>query len=112
MYQVSSETIDEQTKSTQVPFQEWRFQITNGNEGEMTVSDPLLDNITAATERANSEFLRNSYKLREIRFTTYRTDFTKNMVINVRGLPYLVKGISTAIDGTSIKTTIRAVRYE
>lgn len=112
MYQLTSETISDDIKSSEVDLQEWKFKITNGNTGEMTVSDPLLDTETAASERAKSEFLKNSYKLIEIRFTTYRTDFTKNMVINVKGLPYLVKGIGTTIDGTTLKTTIRAVRYE
>jgi len=112
MYEVTSQTITEDFKAVSVPPIEWKFQISNGNTGEMVVSDPLLDTIEAATERAKSEFLNNSYKLKEVRFSTYRTDFTKNQVINIEGLPYLVKSIGTQIDATTIKTTIRAVRYE
>lgn len=112
MYEANSETITENYKATEVPLQEWKFQITNGNDGVIIISDPLLDNLTAATERAKSEFLKNSYKVREIRFTTYRTDFTKNQTINVQGLPYLIKGITTQADDKSIKTSIRAIRYE
>ena len=112
MYEVTSETITEDYKAAEVPLNEWKFNITNGNTGTVIISDPLLDTVAAATERAKSEFLKNSYKVREIRFTTYRTDFTKNMTINVKGLPYLVKGITTAVDSKSVKTNIRAVRYE
>lgn len=112
MYQVTSEAISEDLKASEAAYSEWKFKITNGNEGEMTISDPLLDTQAAALERARSEFIDNSYKLREVRFSTYRTDFTKNMVINVKGLPYLVKSISTSIDEVAIKTTVRAVRYE
>ena len=112
MYEVASDTISEDYKASEVPLAEWKFQITNGNDGAIIISDPLLDTVEAATERANSEFLKNSYKTREIRFATYRTDFTKNQTINVQGLPYLIKGITTQINDKSIKTTIRAVRYE
>ena len=111
-YKIESETITEETKATSVPLNEWKFQITNGNTGELVVSDPLLDTEVIATERAKSEFLKNSYAIRKIQFRTHRTDFVKNQTINVRGLPYLVKDIKTDITSTSIKTTIGAVRYD
>ena len=112
MYSVSSSTITEDSKANEVPLQEWLFQISNGNTGKLVISDPLLDTTASATERAKSEFLKNSYKVRSVTFSTYRTDIEKNMTINVRGLPYLVKSIGTSINQTSIKTLIKAIRYE
>ena len=112
MYEATSQTISEDYKAENTPSEEWKFQIDNGNTGEMTISDALLETEALAEERAKSEFLKNSYKLQEIRFGTYRTDLYKNQTINVKGLPYLVKSVSTAINKTSIKTGIRAVRYE
>ena len=112
MFKVSSQTMTEDYKAESVPQIEFKFQITNGNIGEKVISDPLLDSYARAEERAMSEFLKTSYKTREVRFTTWRTDLTKNMIINIKGLPYIVKSLSTIITGTSIKTTVRAVRYE
>jgi len=112
MFQITSQTITEDTKAELVPLIEWKFQISNGNTGEVVISDPLLDSYDRALERANSEFLKSSYKMREVRFGTHKTDFTKNEIINVRALPYLVKSISSAIDKVSVKTTIRGIRYE
>lgn len=112
MYTATSQTITEETKAENTPLTQWKFNITNGNTGEIIISDPLLDTLTAATQRANSEFLKNAYKLKEINFTTWRTDLVKNMVINVRGLPYLVKSLRTVVNETSIKTAVRGVRYE
>ena len=112
MYQVISQTITEDYKDSEVALEEWKFNITNGNTGEVTIIDPLLDTYALALERAKSEFLKKSYRLKEVKFNTYRTDFTKNMTINVRGLPYLVKSITTTIDKTTLKTTIKGVRYE
>ena len=111
MYEINSATISEAYKADEVPHEEWKFQIENGNTGSMIISDPLLDSLALATERSNSEFLKNSYKIKEVKFTTYRTDITKNMTINVGGLPYLVKSIHTSIDSKSVKTTVRAIRY-
>ena len=111
MYVAISETITEETKAAEVPLSEWKFSIPNGNTGEVIISDPLLDSLTVATERAKSEFLKSSYEIKEVKFTTYRTDLTKNMVINIHGLPYLVKSKTTTLDKVSIKTQIRGVRY-
>ncbi len=108
---INSQRITATYKAEYVPLNEWKFQIENGNTGEMVISDALLDNEDLATERAKSEFLKNSYILKEIRFTTPLTNIVKNMVINVYGVPYLVKSVQTTINSVSIKTSIRAVRY-
>ncbi len=112
MFTARSQTMSEDYKSEAVPLKQWKFQISNGNTGEMVVSDPLLDTEERAEERAKSEFLKNSYKLKEVRFGTYRTDILKNQIINVRGLPYIAKSIVVNTNMVSIKNTIRAVRYE
>lgn len=112
MYQIESQTITEEYKAKETPMLEWKFQITNGNTGEMVVSDQLLNTESLAEERAKSEFLKNSYKHKQVTFQTYRTDIVKNQTISIYGIPYLVKSISTSINERSIKTTIRAVRYE
>lgn len=112
MYEITSQTITENYKAENVPVKEWKFQITNGNSGEMTISDPLIENEAIAKERAKSEFLKNSYKLNEISFSTHRTDIVKNMTISIYGVPYIVKSITTMVDAVSIKTKIKAVRYD
>lgn len=112
MYKVASQTITDDYKAENVAPLEWKFQISNGNTGELVISDALLDTEELATERVKSEFLKNSYKLNEIRFTTPLTNFVKNQVINIYGIPYIIKSIGTEINETSIKTSIRAVRYE
>lgn len=112
MFTVFSQAMTEDYKADAVPLSEWKFQINNGNTGEVIISDPLLDTFGAATERATSEFLKSSYRLREVKFSTYRTDLSLNDTINIVGLPYLVKSISTIINSKEIKTTVRCLRYE
>ena len=91
---------------------EWKFILDVGGDETVTVTDPLLDSEALAEERALSEFLKNGYKLREVSFKTYRTDIRKNDAITVRGVVYLVKSKSTAVDAVKLVTTIKAVRYE
>ena len=112
MYKVNSQTITEDYKASSSPLKEWKFQIENGNTGEVIISDALLDTEALATERVKSEFLKMSYKLNEVRFSTFLTNIVKNMVINIYGIPYIVKSVGTTIDSVSIKTNIRAIRYE
>ncbi len=102
----------EDYKAETVPLFIRKFQIPNGNTGEVVISDPLLDSDERAEERAMSEFLKKSYSLRVVRFETHLSNFTKNQTINIWGLAYLVKGINTSISKVSIKTNIRAIRYE
>ncbi len=112
MYEVNSQTVSKEYKAETVPLKEWKFQISNGNTGEMTISDVLLDTEALARERAMSEFLKNAYRNSEIRFSTYRTDFVKNMTISVYGIPYLIKSMTTTEAFPSLKTQIRAIRYD
>lgn len=112
MFTINSETMTDEYISDTITVEQWKYNITNGNTGEIVISDPLLDSVERATERAKSEFLKNSYRLKQITFTTQRTDIVKNMIINVQGVPYLVKSISTVITKTAIKSKIRGIRYE
>jgi len=111
MFQVNSFTISELQKAANVDLIEYKFQISNGNTGEVIISDPLLDTFALAQERAKSEFLKQSYELGEVRFSTYLTDFVLNQVIKVKGLNYLIKGLTTTVTKTAIKTNVRAIRY-
>lgn len=112
MYTVSSSSITEDEKAANTASLQWKFSIDNGNTEELSITDALLDTEAAATQRAKSEFLKNAYRLKEISFVTHRTDIVKNMIINVKGLPYLVKSIGTSVSATVVKTSIRGVRYE
>ena len=112
MYEVSSQTITEDYKAEQTPLSEFKFQIGNGNVGEKTISDVLLDTYALAEERAKSEFLKNSYELNTITFTTHLTNLTNNQTINVYGIPYIIKSLHYTINAVSIKATVKAVRYD
>lgn len=112
MYELNSQTVSDTEKGIDVTPMEWKFQIENGNTGELTISDVMLDTEALAIERSNSEFLKNSYEEKEIFISTYRTDLTKNMIINVYGLPYIVKTISTVVTPISIISNIKAIRYD
>ena len=112
MFTVSSQTVTEDYKSSNTPSKEWKFAIANGNTLEITISDALLDSESLAEERALSEFLKQSYRINEVRFKTLLTNLELNQTINVLGTPFLVKGLNTTVTKTSIKTSVRAVRYE
>jgi len=90
----------------------YRFELPTGNSGVLTVSDELLDTESRAEERALSEFLKNSYSHNNIVFHTYRTDLKLNNVINVKGLPYLVKSLTTTIGAAKLVVTVGAKRYD
>ncbi len=92
--------------------QVWRFEIGGDNTGEMNIVDELLDTEERAKQRAKSEFLKNAYSVRDITFSTYRTDLSINDTISVGGLPYLVKAINYDVGSTKIVIRITARRYE
>ncbi len=92
--------------------QNWKFELECNNEGEMTVSDPLINTEERARERADSEFLKNSYSSNSITFSTYLDDINQNDVINIGGLPFLVKNITVGIDSKKEVFNITAVRYD
>ncbi len=90
----------------------WRFEVNNGNSGEMSVQDPLLDTEDRSRERAMSEILKNGYANNSFQFRTYRTDLVINQIVNIYGVPYLVKNIATAIDDTKMVSSITVKRYD
>lgn len=95
-----------------IPHFTQKFQLENGQIGAMAITDIFINSSTVAQERAKSEFLKNGYKSRWVDLRTYRTDFDLNDVIIVRGLPYLIKSISTVSTSVSTMSNIRGVRYE
>ncbi|MFA6691657.1 MAG: hypothetical protein WCR98_06740 [Saccharofermentanales bacterium] len=95
-----------------IPYQEWNFALSNGETAVQSITDRLINTAAAAEARAKSEFLKNGYRNKWVTFKTYRTDLSINQIINVRGLPYLVKDIQIMIDPVKIVSQIKAVRYE
>lgn len=91
---------------------QWSFSIDNGNIGEMSIVDPLLDTEARAEERANSEFLKNGYTPTQITFQTYLTNLLLNQIIIVGGTAYMIKTISIMTDKVKTVNTITAVRYD
>lgn len=111
MYNVSSTDLDK--SSLQKDIKKWDFLFNGNNSGINTVIvEELLDSKDRASERAKSEFLKNSYAKREISFSTIRTDLQLNEVINVKGLPYIIKNLTTKCDVTKIVVQVKAIRYE
>ena len=89
----------------------WRFVLQSENTGTMSISDPLLDTKERAEERARAEFLQKSYAQRQSSFQTYRTDLRINDTIAIDGIPWLVKGLSAAVDEKKIVMTVEIHRY-
>ena len=90
----------------------WRFEIDRPNTGEMTIIDPLLDGEARAKQRAESEFLKNAYISKVIQFRTYRTDLELNQIVNIAGVPFLIKNLSFVEETDKIVATVTAKRYE
>jgi hypothetical protein len=90
----------------------WLFEIDKDNSGTIKISEPLLSDRYKAEERARAEFLINSYASIDIEFKTYRSDIGLNDILNINGLPYLVKGISASVDKEKIIFGYLCRRYE
>ena len=90
----------------------WGFEILNGNVSQMSIEDPLLDTQPRAQERAMSEFLKNAYAQILVTVTTHITTINLNDIVNVAGVPYLVKTISTTSDSVKTKVVLGFKRYE
>jgi len=90
----------------------YKFELTNGNIGEMNIEEELIDSEAIARERAMSEFLKNGYKKRQNSFKTYRTDIKLNSVIKIEGVGYVVKSIKYDWDAVKCIATVTGVRYE
>jgi len=90
----------------------WSFDIQNNNEGIMNISSPLLNTEERAEEAAMAAFLKNSFSINPVNFSTWVTGHFLNKVIKVGGLNYIVKSITTAGDDTEIVATISGERYD
>ena len=92
---------------------EFDFVLNSPNTGKMTVSDPLLDDEERARTRAESEFLKNSYKNRTIKFSSWKMGIKQNNIVEINGLPYIIKSRRVRIQKVKMWNAIeRAVRYE
>ena len=91
--------------------QAWRFKLQGENTGEATISDPLLDTIDKARERAESEFLKRGYAQISTSFKTYRSDLRINDAIKINGVQWLVKSISSSVDTATTVFTAGVKRY-
>ena len=111
MYTATSETITPEEEAKIDPIVH-KFELGTGNTESLTVTEPLLDTFDRAFERAESEFVKNGYRRREISFNTYLTNLVKNQLITVYGMIFIVKSLTTKINSASIVTTVKAVRYE
>ncbi len=92
--------------------QTWTYEIEKPNTGIININDALLKTDASTEERARSEFLKNAYIPKEVSFETYLVDLNVNDVINLGGLPYLIKNITMIFQANILKSTIRAIRYE
>ncbi len=90
----------------------WSFDIDNGNIGIMNVTSPLLNTEEKAEELAMALFLKNSFAINPISFSTWVTDHFLNKIIKVGGLNYVIKSINTTGDDTKIVTSINGERYD
>ncbi len=90
----------------------WEFDIGNNNTAKMVVTDPLLDTKERAEERAMAEFLKNSFAINSISFTTSRDDLILNQTIKVGGLNYIIKSIGNAVDDVQIGISVNCERYD
>jgi len=90
----------------------WSFDINNGNTGVMNISSELLNTKERAEEAAMSAFLKNSFAVNPVDFSTWATNHFLNKVIKVGGLSYIIKSITTAGDDTEIVATISGDRYD
>jgi hypothetical protein len=87
------------------------------------IKDEFVTNENIATERAKAEFLEYGYTKQEVEFMTYFTDISINDIIRIYAPSYripsalnndrfIVKGIKIYFDNGTLKTKIKAVRYD
>ncbi len=90
----------------------WRFVAPNGNAGEATITDSLLDTQWRAQERAEAELLENGYILNSFSFSTWRTDLEMLQIINIGGVPYKIIGMPANVDMKKLVFSITVKRYD
>lgn len=110
MYSATSSTIS--LDATTIDHFESIFQIENGSDQQLEILDIFINDDAVASQRASSEFLKNSYKDRWVSIVTYRTDIDLTDEVLLAGLPFIVKSVNVAEKGASIQTTIKGLRYE
>ena len=77
------------------------------------ITEPLLTNLEVAKCRATSELLKAGYITKRVQFTTYYMDNLElGMLIEVRGIKYLIMGIKIDVKGIKVSMSITAERYD
>jgi hypothetical protein len=110
------------TTETQTYLYQDSFEIERQGTAK-EIKDEYITDETIATERAKAEFLENGYTKQEVEFTTYFTDISINDIIRIYAPSYripsalnkdrfIVKSIKHYFDNGTLKTKIKAVRYD
>ena len=77
------------------------------------ITDPLLTNLEVAESRATSELLKSGYITKRVQFDTYYVDGLElGMLIEVRGIKYIVVNIKIIAKDVKVSMSILAERYD
>ena len=99
------------------------YKINNNQNKTKDIKDNRIINENISDERAKSEFLENGYIKQVVEFTTDFIDLEINDIISIYAPSYripkelnkdrfIVKLVEHYFTSNSIKTKIRAVRYD
>ena len=90
----------------------FKFKIANGKNSEIMIKEPMLDSEASATERANAEFIVNSYSKRDCSFSTVHTDIVLGEIIQIQGLPFKVVSVDITSNKVEMYSSVKGERYE
>lgn len=93
---------------------EYPFSTSTITDGDtVNISDEFIQDFDSALERAEYEFLMQTYSNDLIAFDTYYTDdITLNKVIEIAGYGnFVVRKIRVYVESVKVKMAITAVRY-
>ena len=90
---------------------ELAYQCDRGTE-TIHIDDELLTTTEVANARAEAEFLKQSYKVKSIAFTTYHIDGVQvGVIIKVDEVLYKVTSATTTINGVKVVLKVIAKRW-
>jgi hypothetical protein len=89
-----------------------RFQLRNGSEKRLTVTNPYYTNEDVMKQKATELLLKQGYTQRWISFTTTVSGLRINDIVEVGGVDYKIKSIVTSIDEKTTLFRIDAVKYD
>jgi len=106
-------TEEEEANNPETPSgAEYTFELMTGNEGSITIVEPLLKEEVGARQRAESEFLKNGYSNIPLSFKTWRTDFSLNQILLIKGLRFKVTSINIESTKGHTYADLGVLRYE